>query len=233
MLEISNLCSGYGRAQVLHGIDLKIAAGEAFALLGRNGAGKSTLLKAIMNLVRIRTGQVCFLGRPISGLPSHRICRQGIGYVPEDRRIFAALSVEKNLQVGQLPPRPGLPAWTLESIYRLFPHLAERRDVPGQWISGGEQQMLAIARTLMGNPALILIDEMSEGLAPVVVEQLVETLQKLKSQGLTIVLSEQNLHVARLLADKACILESGSLKFTGRFSDLDAQPQLTAAHLSV
>lgn len=233
MLELRGLSCGYGPATVLHELDLELGAGEVLALLGRNGAGKSSVLKAIMHMVRIKTGEVIYQGEVISRWPSYRICRRGIGYVPEDRRIFASLSVEKNLLAAQLPPRPGLPAWTLESVYRLFPRLGERRLAPGRLISGGEQQMLAIARALMGHPALILIDEMSEGLAPLVVEQLAATVAELKRQGMSFILSEQNLQVARLLADRACLLESGETRFNGTFRELDARPQLAAAHLAV
>lgn len=233
MLEIRQLSCGYGRAKVLQGLDLVVAKGEVLALLGRNGAGKSTLLKTIMHLVQIETGQILYQGEAINRWPSHRICRRGIGYVPEERRIFGTLTVEKNLLAGQLPARPGLPGWTLEAIYRLFPALAERRHTAGRRISGGEQQMLAIARTLMGNPELILIDEMSEGLAPLVVEQLAARLQDLKHQGVTFILSEQNLRVARLIADRVCLLESGVVKFSGTFSELEARPQLSADHLSL
>ena len=164
-LEAHKLDCFYGRAQILFGVTLKVAAGEAVALLGRNGAGKTTTLRSIIGLARNTRGRVVFDGRDISGMSTGRIVRRGLGYVPEDRRIFADLTIDENLTVGEQPPRPGAPHWTRERLFALFPNLAELRGRPAGQISGGEQQMLTIARTLMGNPRLLLLDEPSEGLA--------------------------------------------------------------------
>ncbi len=233
MLEVTDIHSYYGRAHILHGLSLAIEDGEVVALLGRNGAGKTTTIKSIMQLVATRSGSVRFDGEDITRLPSHAICRRGIGYVPEERRIFTGLSVQKNLEVGRQPARDGVPLWTPEILFELFPNLSERRNNMGHQLSGGEQQMLTIARGLMGNPRLVLLDEPSEGIAPVIVEQMAKTIAKLKSQGLAVLLSEQNLHFAKLVADRAYIIEGGSVKFQGTISELEASPEIRDAYLSV
>ncbi|MEM6423265.1 MAG: ABC transporter ATP-binding protein, partial [Pseudomonadota bacterium] len=191
----------YGKAQVLHGLSLEVRAGEVTALLGRNGAGKTTTLKAAMQILPPRRGRVVFDGTDISGWPAWRVARLGLGYVPEERRVFGGLSVRENLAVGRQPPREGAPVWTEDVLFALFPNLAERAEAPGRALSGGEQQMLTIARTLMGNPRLLLLDEPSEGVAPVIVTQMAETIGRLKAEGLAVLLSEQNLAFARRLAD--------------------------------
>ena len=208
-LEIRGLSAGYGRARVLFDVDLEARAGEVVALLGRNGAGKSTTLKAIMGLVPALSGEVLFRGRRLLGLEPHEIARLGLGYVPEDRRIFTDLTVSENLEVGRQPPRAGAPAWTDERLFALFPALAALRDRRGARMSGGEQQMLCIARTLAGNPAAILLDEPSEGLAPVIVEQVGRAIIELKRSGVTVLLAEQSRHFAGRVADRAFILEKG------------------------
>ncbi|MBV8537224.1 MAG: ABC transporter ATP-binding protein, partial [Alphaproteobacteria bacterium] len=207
LLEVLGLHAYYGRAHILADVALAVAAGEIVVLLGRNGAGKSTTLKSIMGLIRPAAGTVSFDGTDIAGRPPHAIARLGLGYVPEERRIFGDLTVRENLEVGRQKPRAGAPAWTPEKLFAIFPNLAELRDRAGARMSGGEQQMLTIARTLMGNPRTILLDEPSEGLAPRIVEQMALTIKALKSEGLTVVLSEQNLHFARLVADRAYIIE--------------------------
>ncbi|MGQ0545834.1 MAG: ABC transporter ATP-binding protein [Betaproteobacteria bacterium] len=209
MLEVRSLDAGYGRAQVLFGLALELRAGEVAVLAGRNGAGKSTTLKAIMGLVRPAAGEVRFQGRRIDGLEPFEIARLGLGYVPEDRRIFTGLTVAENLEVGRRPPRAGIPPWTMERLFALFPNLAGMRERPGSRMSGGEQKMLAIARTLMGNPAAILLDEPSEGLAPVVVRQMAEAVRSLKAAGLSVLLCEQNPRFAAGVADRVLRIEKG------------------------
>lgn len=233
MLSLRNLNAYYGGAHILADVSLEIAAGEVVVLLGRNGAGKSTTLKSIMGLVPPRSGEIAFDGIRIDGLSPFEIARLGIGYVPEDRRIFTDLTVEENLEVGRQPPRPDAPLWTPEELFALFPNLAEMRRRSAGRMSGGEQQMLTIARTLMGNPRLLLLDEPSEGLAPVIVEQMARTIGTLKSQGLTVVLSEQNLHFATLVGDRAHIIEKGRIRFSGTMSELSADPAIHQTYLSV
>lgn len=212
LLAISGLNAWYGDAHILFDVGFDIAAGEVVALTGRNGAGKSTTLKAIMGLLARKRGQITFKGLPISDYPSHRIARAGLGYVPEERRIFTDLTVRENLETGRQPARTGIPAWTPERLFQLFPNLAEMPNRRGQHMSGGEQQMLTIARTLMGNPSLILLDEPSEGVAPIIVEQMAEVIAQLKRQGLAVLLSEQNEHFVERVSDRALLLELGHLR---------------------
>ena len=209
MLELRRLSAGYGRAQVLFDLELELHAGEVAVLAGRNGAGKSTTLKAIMGLLAPSAGEVLFQGRRIDGLEPFEVARLGLGYVPEDRRIFTDLTVAETLEVGRRPSRPGLPPWTMERVFALFPNLAGMRERPGSRMSGGEQKMLAIARTLMGNPAAILLDEPSEGLAPVIVRQMAEAVRNLKGAGLGVLLCEQNPRFAGELADRVYRIEKG------------------------
>ncbi|MGI9433505.1 MAG: ABC transporter ATP-binding protein [Geminicoccaceae bacterium] len=234
MLEVDRIDSFYGQAHILHKLSLSIAGGDVVALLGRNGAGKSTTLKTIMHLVPAKAGSVCFDGVDITAEPSHRIAQRGVGYVPEDRRVFPDLTILENLEVGRRPPMQGnLEAWTLDRLFQLFPNLAERQSNLGKEMSGGEQQMLTIARTLMGNPRLLLLDEPSEGLAPVIVEQMATAIRSLKAEGLTILLSEQNLHFARGVADRAYIIEQGSIRFEGTIEALENDKKTRDAYLSV
>ena len=211
MLEVRHLNAGYGRAQVLFDLELELRAGEVAVLAGRNGAGKSTALKAIMGLVEPSSGEVRFQGRRIERLEPFEIARLGLGYVPEERRIFTGLTVAENLEVGRRSPRPGVPAWTMERVFALFPNLAGMLERPGSRMSGGEQKMLAIARTLMGNPAAILLDEPSEGLAPVVVRQMAEAVRDLKRAGLSVLLCEQNPRFAGDVADRVYRIEKGQV----------------------
>jgi branched-chain amino acid transport system ATP-binding protein len=233
VLRVDGLHSYYGRAHILADVALEARAGEVVALMGRNGAGKSTTLKCIMGLVRPARGHVAFLGEDITGRDPYRISRLGLAYVPEDRRIFTELTVMENLEVGRQPPRPGAPRWTPERLFALFPNLAGMRNRPGGRMSGGEQQMLTIARSLMGNPSAVLLDEPSEGLAPLIVEQMAATIRELKAEGLTVLLSEQNLHFAALVADRACIIEKGRIRWHGTMAGLAADAEVRTAYLTV
>jgi branched-chain amino acid transport system ATP-binding protein len=233
MLEVQSLEAWYGQAQVLFRVSLGVGAGECVALVGRNGAGKSTTMKAIMGLMTRRRGRVVFRGADIALLPPYRIGRLGLGWVPEDRRVFTDLTVRENLAVARQPPRDGAPTWTEDKLYALFPNLAAMPDRPGGRMSGGEQQMLTVARTLMGNPYLVLLDEPSEGVAPLIVEEMARMILSLKKEGVAILLSEQNLHFARLVADRAVVLEKGEVKFDGAMEALMSDEVLVRTHLSV
>ena len=233
MLELTSINSFYGKAHVLSNLDLSVERSEIVSLLGRNGAGKSTTMKSIMQIVVPKTGKVTFLGKDITGMSSHRVAKMGLGYVPEDRRIFTDLTVLENLEVGRQPSREGTVTWTFDMLFDMFPNLAERRQNRGKELSGGEQQMLTIARTLMGTPSLLLLDEPSEGISPLLVETMAKVILQLKSEGLTVLISEQNLHFAQLVADKAIIIESGTGKYTGSFDDLNAKPEIRDAYLTV
>jgi branched-chain amino acid transport system ATP-binding protein len=233
MLELKRLNAGYGRAHILFDLDLEVRAGEIVALLGRNGAGKSTALKTAIGLLPSFSGDVLFNDNRINDLEPFQIARLGLGYVPEERRIFTDLSVMENLNVGRLPPRGGAPRWTPEKLFELFPNLGRMRERRGGSMSGGEQQMLAVARSLMGNPSALLLDEPFEGLAPLIVDALSTTIRELKREGLGVLLCEQNLRFARLVADRACIIEKGRLCFAGTMAELDANPALRERYLSV
>ena len=232
VLEVEALRAGYGPAEILFGVSLKLARGEVAALMGRNGAGKSTTLKAIMGLLPPRAGQVRFAGQEISGMPAFRIARLGLGYVPEDRRIFTDLTVAENLEVGRRAAR-GHAAWTPERLFEIFPNLAAMRGRRAAAMSGGEQQMLAIARTLMGNPDAVLLDEPSEGLAPVILELMAEAVLSMKREGIAVLLSEQNFDFAAAVADRAYVIERGEIRYDGSMAALDADPALRAQHLSL
>ena len=233
MLTVNSLNTYYGQAHILADVSLHVNAGEVVVLLGRNGAGKSTTMKSIMGLVRPRSGSVVFRGEPIHQLPSYRIARLGLGYVPEDRRIFTDLTVLENLEVGRQPARDGAPTWDFERLGQLFPNLREMPDRLGGRMSGGEQQMLTIARTLVGNPSCILLDEPSEGVAPVIVDQMAEAIRGLKKAGVAILLSEQNLHFAAEVADRAYIIEKGRIRFDGSMAQLAANDEVRAQYLAV
>jgi branched-chain amino acid transport system ATP-binding protein len=233
MLQVKDLHAYYGRAHILHGVSLDARAGEVVALLGRNGAGKSTAMKAIMGLVPPAEGEVTFDDKRIEHLPPYRIARMGLGYVPEERRIFSDLTVMENLEVGRQAARSGAPTWTEDKLFSLFPNLGRMRERPGGRMSGGEQQMLTIARTLMGNPRCVLLDEPSEGLAPIIVEQMAQSIRALKAEGLSVLLSEQNLHFSQAVADRAYIMEKGQIRFGGSMAELAANASLREQYLSV
>ena len=232
-LSVKGLNAAYGQARVLFGVDLDVRAGEAVALIGRNGAGKSTTFRSIMGLVRRREGAIAFGGVDIANAPTHEIARLGLGYVPEDRRIFSDLTTEENLRVGLRGAREGAPVWTRERLYDIFPNLSELRGRLGARMSGGEQQMLAIARTLMGNPSMLLLDEPSEGLAPRIVEQMIEAILGMKRQGLGMLISEQNLHFARLVADRVYVIEKGCIRYTGSMAEFDTRADIRDAYLAL
>jgi len=233
MLSVRNLESYYGRAHILTDLSLEVGKGEVVVLLGRNGAGKSTTLKSIMGLVRPARGEVTFAGRRIDRLETYEIAELGLGYVPEDRRIFTELTVMENLEVGRQAARAGAPTWTPERLFKLFPNLAEMTDRPGGRTSGGEQQMLTIARTLMGNPSCILLDEPSEGLAPLIVDQMATAIRELKAEGLSVLLSEQNLHFATEVSDRAYIIEKGHIRFSGTMAELAVNEGVRTQYLAV
>ena len=233
MLRIENLHAYYGRAHVLQDVSFALSAGEVTVLLGRNGAGKSTTMKSLIGLLRPRAGRIVFQGQDVAGWEPHRIARLGMGYVPEERRIFTDLTVAENLEVGRRQPRAGVPEWTEARLFALFPNLARMRDRPGGRMSGGEQQMLTIARTLMGNPSLVLLDEPSEGLSPLIVEQMAQAILALKREGMTVLLAEQNFHFAARVADRAAVIESGRLVWAGTMAELLADEAVRAAHLQV
>jgi len=238
LLDAKGLNAWYGAAHILFDVDLQVNRGEVVALMGRNGAGKSTTLKALMGMLAKRKGTVSFLGRDVSRAEPHEVARLGMGYVPEDRRVFADLTVMENLEVGKQPPRAwadgsAAPLWTPEKLFALFPNLGEMPDRPGGRMSGGEQQMLTVARTLMGNPYLVLLDEPSEGVAPLIVEQMAHTIMALKAQGVSILLSEQNMHFAELVSDRAYVLEKGQIRYQASMAELSANEEVRRAYLSV
>ncbi len=225
MLDVQSLNAWYGAAQILFDLSFQVGRGEVVALMGRNGAGKSTTIKALMALIARRNGIVRFCGEDISKLRAFEIARRGLGFVPEDRRIFSDLTVLENLDVGRQPPRrfpdgQPAPSWTPDKLFAIFPNLGRMPDRRGAHMSGGEQQMLTVARTLMGNPLLVALDEPSEGVAPVIVEQMASTIVELKKEGLSVLLSEQNIHFAELVCDRVYVLEKGQLRWQGRMADL-------------
>ena len=224
LLELSKLNAWYGAAHILFDVDLRIRKGEVVALMGRNGAGKSTTMKSIMGWVR-QQGTIRFMGKDIARRKPFQIARAGIGFVPEERRIFPELTVMENLDTGRQasrnwPDGTQVAYWDEAALFRLFPNLATMRTRPGSKMSGGEQQMLAVARTLMGNPYLLLLDEPSEGVAPIVVEQMIQMILALKQKGVSILLSEQNMHFARLVSDRAYVLEKGQIRYSGTMAEL-------------
>ncbi len=233
VLQVERLKAGYGPAEVLFGVTLTLERGEVAALMGRNGAGKSTTMKAVMGLLPARAGRVRFAGADITGLPPFRIARLGLGYVPEDRRIFTDLTVFENLEVGRKPASAGREPWTPERLFAVFPNLAEMRGRRASAMSGGEQQMLTIARTLMGNPEAVLLDEPSEGLAPVIVEQMAEAVLRMKAEGIAVMLSEQNLDFAAAVADRAYVIERGEIRYEGTMEALEADEAVREAYLTV
>jgi branched-chain amino acid transport system ATP-binding protein len=238
LLKVQDLNAWYGAAHILFDVSLDVRRGEVVALMGRNGAGKSTTLKAIMGMLAKRRGRIAFMGEDISTREPFEVARMGLGFVPEDRRVFTDLSVTENLEVGRQPARKwpdGTEAlnWQPEALYRLFPNLGEMRNRPGGQMSGGEQQMLTVARTLMGNPFVVLLDEPSEGVAPVIVEQMAQMILELKARGASILLSEQNVHFAELVSDRVYVLEKGQIRYTGSMAELADNEAVRRAYLTV
>lgn len=231
ILEVHDIHTYYGDAYVLQGLSIELRQGQILGLLGRNGVGKTTLVNSIVGFVPPRRGRIIFKGNDITCAPSFETVDSGMGLVPQGRRVFPTLSVEENLLVAERnTARHG---WNLKRVYEMFPRLDERRNQRAKTLSGGEQQMLAIARTLMGNPRLVLLDEPSEGLAPVIVEQMATAVGKLKREGLSVLLSEQNLRFAGAVADRAYVIESGHIRFEGPMRRLLDDAALRRAHLSV
>jgi branched-chain amino acid transport system ATP-binding protein len=233
ILLAEGLRAAYGQAQVLFGVDLALRRGEVVALMGRNGAGKSTTLKAIMGLLPATGGRVVLGGQDVTGWEPFRIARLGLGYVPEERRIFTDLSVSENLEVGRREPTGGRAPWTPERLFSIFPNLAEMKARRASAMSGGEQQMLTIARTLMGNPRAVLLDEPSEGLAPVIVEQMADAVLRMKKEGIAVLLSEQNLVFASAVSDRAYVIEKGAVHYEGTMEALEAETGVREAYLTV
>lgn len=238
LLQVNGLNAWYGAAQVLYDVSLTVRRGEVVALMGRNGAGKSTTFKALMGMLARRQGDIQFMGRDVAGLQPFQLARLGLGFVPEDRRVFTHLTVRENLEVGRQPYRcwsDGREAlnWTPEQLFEFFPNLGAMQGRPGGQMSGGEQQMLTVARTLMGNPFLILLDEPSEGVAPIIVEQMAQMILALKAKGASILLSEQNLHFAGLVSDRAYVLEKGMIRYEGSMAELAANEAVRKTYLAM
>jgi branched-chain amino acid transport system ATP-binding protein len=236
MLRIEALTAGYGSSQVLFGVDLSLAAGEVVTILGRNGMGKTTTIRALMGLLpsvggRIWGGRIALDGTALVGQPPHRIAQRGLGLVPEGRQVFPTLSVEENLVATAAHRGPGAPRWTLPGIWALFPRLAERRRNLGHKLSGGEQQMVAIGRALMTNPRLLILDEATEGLAPLIRAEIWAVLAALKAEGQSILLIDKNLAAVMQLADRHMVIEKGRTVWSGRSADLAADPEVRARHL--
>jgi branched-chain amino acid transport system ATP-binding protein len=233
-LEVSDLHTAYGLSQILFGVSLKVEEGECVALLGRNGVGKTTTLRSIMGLTAPHRGTVRYRGKDITGREPYQVAKLGIGFVPEERRIFPDLTVRQNLEVARKPPASaGAKAWTVDAVFDTFPALGPLAARKGGFLSGGEQQMLTIGRTLMGNPDMLLLDEPSEGLAPIIVRDLGRQIARLKQQGLTILLCEQNAKFAIKLSDRAYILEKGHVRFSGSIAALQESEEVRRQYLGV
>jgi len=233
MLNVEGVVSGYGLSQVLHGVSLEVGKQEVVALIGRNGAGKSTLLRTIIGLLRARQGTIRFNGQDLVGMETFRIVRLGIGYMPDEHRIFADLTVEENLEMARrVGGRKGGP-WTRERVYELFPRLRELAPKRGDQLSGGERKMLAIGRALMNNPDLLLLDEPGEGLAPMVVAELAERLRDIRASGISILLADQNLKFCRRVADRAYVIERGTVRYTGTMDELWSNQEVIDRYLAV
>jgi len=233
LLRADTIHTAYGLSQVLFGVSIEVSQGECIALIGRNGVGKTTTMRSIMGLTPPRRGAVLWKGQNIAGWPAHRICQSGIGFVPEDRRIFPDLSVWENLDIARRAATGAKASWGEKEVFALFPDLEKIQMRRGGVLSGGQQQMLTIARTLMGNPELLLLDEPSEGLAPLVVDQLREKVAQLKATGLSIVLAEQNLSFVLALADRVYIMEKGEVRYTGTAEDVRRNTDIIKQYLTV
>jgi branched-chain amino acid transport system ATP-binding protein len=232
-LEIEKLHTYYGSSHILFDVSLEVGEGESVCLLGRNGAGKTTTLKTIMGLARGKGGAIRFNGESLLGREPYEIARLGVGYVPDERLIFPDLTVRENLEIAIKRGRGGGTPWTVERVYQLFPHLESRDRQIGGYLSGGEQQMLTIGRTLMGNPSLLLLDEPVEGVAPVVVQELTRQIKNLKGMGLTILFAEQNMHFAAELSDRAYVIEKGRIRFHGSMQELAANQEVKSKYLMI
>jgi len=222
VLRAENIHAFYGKSHILHGVSLEVGEGEIVAVLGRNGAGKTTTLRSLMGLTPPRQGRAEIFGRETTRWPAHRIAGLGVGYVPEGRKIFGALTVLENLKVPQARPGP----WTLERVFKLFPRLAERQSQLGRQLSGGEQEMLAIARPLLVNPRLMLLDEPSQGLAPLVVAEVMQVVRRMREEGLSVMLIEQNAPLSLKVADRAYVLDDGKVVYAGRAAELADDAEL-------
>jgi branched-chain amino acid transport system ATP-binding protein len=232
-LELKSINTFYGRSHILFDVSLSVEKGEVVSLLGRNGAGKSTTFRSVIGLTPPQSGEVIFRGERVNGLRAFRICRKGIGFVPEDRRCFPDLTVRENLEVAARREKETAAPWTIERIYALFPRLQERQRNLGSQLSGGEQQMLTIARTLMTNPEVLLLDEPSEGLAPLVVTLLADMILQIRKEGVTVLLAEQNLHFCAKVADRGYVIDKGSVRYEGAMSDLLANEEVKEKYLAV
>jgi len=233
LLQVQDIHTYYGLSHILFDVSLEVERGECVCLVGRNGAGKTTTFRSVMGLTPPRSGTILFKGQPIQGRSPHQVSWQGVGLVPEDRAIFPDLTVWENLDVARKPGTEGQAHWTFERVFDFFPRLAERRNQMGGTLSGGEQQMLTIARTLMGNPDLLLLDEPSEGLAPLIVDAIGELILQIKEEGMTILLAEQNLHFALDLSERAYVIDDGRIQFSGTVAELKATPEIVQRYLAV
>jgi len=233
LLQVTNLHAHYGKSHILQGVDFHVGHGEVLSLLGRNGAGRSTTLKAVMGLVPPTDGSIVLAGQDLAGARPHSICRAGIAYVPEEREVFANLTVEENLRMGEQPAVAGATRWSMAQMFDYFPRLKERRNTRAGSLSGGEQQMLAMCRSLLGNPRVILIDEPTEGLAPMIVAQVGECIADMRRQGVSVVLVEQKLAIAFKVSTRVCVMGHGRIVFNGAAEELASSPALLAQWLAV
>jgi branched-chain amino acid transport system ATP-binding protein len=233
LLRVDDLHAHYGKSHILQGVSFGVGPGEVVSLLGRNGSGRSTTLKAVMGLVPPSAGQVLLGGRQLAGAKPHAICRAGLAYVPEEREVFANLTVDENLRMGEQPPAAGAPRWSVAQMFDYFPRLKERRHTKGGSLSGGEQQMLTICRSLLGNPRVMLIDEPTEGLAPRIVAQVAECIQDMQRQGVSVLLVEQKLAIALKVSTRVCVMGHGRIVFEGSPRQLECDRDLLARWLAV
>jgi branched-chain amino acid transport system ATP-binding protein len=233
LLRVEDLHAHYGKSHVLHGVNLQVEGNEVVSLVGRNGSGRSTTMKAIMGLVTPTAGRVQLRGRDLAGARPYAICRAGIAYVPEEREVFANLTVDENLRMGEQPPVPGAHRWTVEEMFDYFPRLKERRNTKAGSMSGGEQQMLTICRSLLGNPLVMLVDEPTEGLAPKLVAQVGECIQDMHRKGVSVVLVEQKLTIALKVSTRVCVMGHGRIVFEGSPQELHSNEALVSQWLAV
>jgi branched-chain amino acid transport system ATP-binding protein len=232
-LDLQTINTYYGRSHILFDVSLTVQKGEVVSLVGRNGAGKSTAFRSVMGLTPPQDGQIVFRGDSLQGLKPYQICRRGIGFVPEDRRCFPDLTVRENLEVAARRDKEVASPWTIDKVYGIFPRLQEREKNLGSQLSGGEQQMLTIARTLMTNPELLLLDEPSEGLAPLIVALLAEMILEIRKEGVTVLLAEQNLHFCAKVSDRGYVIDKGSVKYEGKMHDLLTDEEVKEKYLAV